>query len=212
MVFDFNSVEQILTQLEQQPGWEKFRDYRQLLQCWQQTVNQNTAQHTRPLQINRQVLWVATSSAARAQELSFQRYALLKKLNQQLTFELKDLHFSAALWEQTQNSDRQATEHLLFQTSQRHKINKSKNNLIDLKTKEKSVDNVLEASSTVSQAKIAAQRYLITIKQNASALLVCPHCGCPTSSGEIERWNLCYLCTAQKWSKEYRPPTFPESP
>ncbi len=82
----FNSVEQILTQLEQQPGWEKFREYRQLLKYWDNTVNQQIGEHTRPLYITRQVLWVATSSAARAQELSFQRYSLLKRLNKQLTF------------------------------------------------------------------------------------------------------------------------------
>ena len=75
----FNSVEQVLNQLETQPAWEKFRQHRQLLKCWDLTVNQQTAKHTRPLYINRQILFIATDSAARAQELSFPTVRPVKK-------------------------------------------------------------------------------------------------------------------------------------
>lgn len=203
----FNSVEQILSQLEQQPGWKRFRDYRQLLQCWHKVVSPNTAQHTRILQITRQVLWVATSSAARAQELTFQRYALLKRLNKQLPYTLKDIRFSAAGWEQKPTGDRSTKQPILFRTSQLHKSSQSTSKPIDLGLKATTIDNGLK-SSTV--AKIAAQKYLTTIAQNSSSLSPCPNCGCGTPPQEIERWNLCYLCTAKKWSQEYRNPTFPE--
>ena len=122
----FNSVEQILTQLEQQPGWEKFKEYRQLLKCWHSTVNQTTAEHTRPLYVARQVLWVAASNASRAQELSFQRYTLLKRLNKQLPFTLKDIRFSSSQWHQTQ----QPNQPVIFNASkQKSKVSSRSNAL-----------------------------------------------------------------------------------
>ncbi len=206
----FNSIEQILAQLEQQPGWEKYREYRQLLKCWHNTVSQNTAQHTRPLHITRQVLWVATSSAARAQELSFQRYTLLKKLNNQLPFALKDIRFSSSQWHQ--KSQQSNTEQTLFNISnkQKSKINLTAPKIVDKKVQNNSQKSP-QKSSPVTQAKAAAESWLKTVKQNSSSFSACPNCGSPTPRGEIERWSLCYLCIAQKWSQEYRPPTFPES-
>ena len=198
----FNSVEQILTQLEKQPGWEKFREYRQLLKCWHSTVNRTTAEHTRPLYIARQVLWVAASSASRAQELSFQRYTLLKRLNKQLPFTLKDIRFSSSQWHQTQQPN---TQSAVFNISERQKsqVNTSSPN----NTSQTGDRPSVSASTT---AKDAARRWLETLKQTSSSLLSCPNCHSPTPKEEIERWNLCHHCIAAKWSEEYRPPTFPE--
>ncbi|MCC0176297.1 DUF721 domain-containing protein [Waterburya agarophytonicola K14] len=208
----FHSVEKILTQLEQQPGWEKFRDYRQLLQCWHNTVNKNTAEHTRPLYINRQILWIATSSASRAQELSFQRYSLLKRLNKQLPFTLKDIRFSSSGWHQTAHQDR--STQILFEISQKQKSQKPKKNLMNSSFSENKLENTRDDHSPSEKAKIAAKRWLDTISQNrrkSSSLLSCPICNSPTPTGEIERWNSCYICIAQKRSREYRPPTFSDS-
>ncbi len=193
----FNSVEQILTQLEQQPGWEKFREYRQLLKCWNSTVNQTTAEHTRPLYIARQVLWVAASNASRAQELSFQRYTLLKRLNKQLPFNLKDIRFSSSQWHQTQ----QLNQPVIFNASRQQKsqINSSASDITSPES-----DRHTSVSSTT--AKDAARRWLKTLKQSSSTLLSCPNCHSYTPKEEIERWNLCHHCIAAKWSKEYRPP------
>lgn len=202
----FNSVEQILTQLEQQPGWEQFREYRQLLKCWSNTVNSNTAKHTRPLYVSRQVLWVATSSAARAQELSFQRYTLLKRLNKQLTFTLKDIRFSDSKWHQeiSPHDDRPK----IFNLSDRHKFQATPTKAISIDRASSKPDDLSSASAS-ERAKNAAKSWLTTLKQNAPSL-TCSNCGAATSNQEIERWNLCYHCAAQKWSEEYRPPTFPE--
>ena len=204
----FNSVEQILIQLEQQPGWEKFREYRQLLRCWDNVVSQNTAKHTRPLHITRQVLWVATSSAARAQELSFQRYTLLKKLNKQLPFVLKDIRFSSSGWHQ--KTQQQSNEQTLFKIGDRHR---SKTNLTHLTfaNQEAQARSRSRPTSSPSNAQDAAKRWLETIKQNSSSFLSCPNCDSPTPIGEIKRWSLCYHCVAQKWSQEYRPPNFIDS-
>ncbi|MBE9044393.1 DUF721 domain-containing protein [Pleurocapsales cyanobacterium LEGE 10410] len=203
----FNSVEQILIRLEQQPGWEKFREYRHLLRCWDDVVSQNIAMYTRPLYINRQVLWVATSSAARAQELSFQRYTLLKKLNKKLPFVLKDLRFSSSGWQQ--KTQQQPTEQALFSVSDRH-ISKARLTDLPFTDQKAETEQKAQPPSSPATAQAAAKRWLETIKQNSSTFMSCPNCGSPTPRAEIERWNLCYHCIAQKWSQKYRPPSFPE--
>lgn len=203
MSLHFNSVEQILTQLESQPGWEKFHAYRQLLQCWERVVNQQMAQYTRPLYVNRQILYVATSSAARAQELSFQRYTLLKRLNQQLTTEIKDLHFSSSQWYQkTYLQETQA----LFTISNRHKIIIPR---VSAALKQDPEETKADSLSAQERAKNAAQRWLKTIEQTKDTL-ACPKCNSQVSQAEINRWNLCHHCVAQKWSEEYCPPFFPQ--
>jgi len=207
----FNSVEKILAQLEKQPGWEKFRDYRQLLKCWHNTVNRSTADNTRPLRINRQILWVATNSASRAQELSLSRYALLKRLNKQLPFVLKDIRFSSSGWYQTTYEKKDSK--ILFNVSPQLKSFKSEKNIRDPDIVDNKLENVEDNHLPTEKAKAAAKRWLKTISRDGqnSSSLSCPQCGSSTPTGEIERWNSCYLCVAQKWSKEYRPPTFPES-
>lgn len=200
----FNSVEQILNQLEQQPGWEKFKEYRQLLKCWDNTVNQNTAKHTRPLYIARQIFWVATSSAARAQELSFQRYTLLKRLNKQLPFTLKDVRFTASGWHQkTPQLDNQIN---LFSISSQYQSRAASKGSLSSETEHQ--DNNDQSAS--SRAKNAAKSWLKALEQNSGSDLFCPKCNALTSKGEMERWNLCFHCIAQEWSEEYRPSTFPE--
>lgn len=200
----FNSLEQILTQLEQQPGWEKLRAYRQLLKCWHNTVNQTTAQHSRPLHITRQVFWVATSSAARAQELTFQRYTLLKRLNQQLPFTLKDIRFTTSGWEQS--SSQQSSQTSLFKVSTKYKFGIGSTSNIS------AIDEAKQPPPSFSiTAKEAAQRWLQTLNSSNSAATNCPGCNALTPKGELQRWNLCYHCVAHQWSQEYSPPTFPSS-
>jgi predicted nucleic acid-binding Zn ribbon protein len=213
MSLHFNSVEQILTQLETQPGWEKFREHRQLLKCWERVIDRQIAQHTRPLYINRQVLYIATSSAARAQELSFQRYTLLKRLNQRLTTKVQDIHFSSSQWhQQTDRYARQETQASFFIISDRQKSKISSDLSINLKQDNKAgkTDNYDNDLSPQARAKNAAQRWLRTIEQRAAASLVCPQCNSLTSQAELNRWNLCHHCVAQKWSEKYCPSVFSE--
>lgn len=194
----FDSVEKILNQLEQQPGWEKFRLHRKLLKSWESIVSPKIAQNTRPLYINREILWIATSSAARAQELSFQRYSLLKKLNRKLSYSLKDIRFSSSQWHQ-KNEDDSSQKTILFSLSNKQKsqTNSSQRNFYNQKIKQES------KVTSPQDAKLAAQHWLKTIKHNAASFSTCPQCNAPTSSAEIKRWNSCYHCIAQKWNKDY---------
>ncbi|MGL5835589.1 MAG: DciA family protein, partial [Waterburya sp.] len=183
-------------------------------------VNQQTAQHTRPLYINRQILYVATASAARAQELAFQRYALLKRLNQQqqliseIKDEIKDIRFSSSQWHQPTYS--QETQVALFTISDRQKTKIAIAPVFALKqaNKRAKADNSLnylsDSLSPSEQAKKAAQRCLGSMEQKLETTLTCPKCNSLISQAELNRWKLCHHCVAQKWSEEYCPPTFPE--
>jgi len=194
----FDSVEKILNQLEQQPGWEKFRLHRQLLKSWDSIVSPKIAQNTRPLYVNRGVLWVATKSAARAQELSFQRYSLLKKLNRKLPYSVKDIRFSSSQWHQ-KNEDKQSLKTALFSLSNKQKDQANA-------TQQKSLNQGIKREVKVTSAqaaKLAAKHWLETIEHNSANFFTCPKCNAPTPLGEIERWGLCYHCIAQKWNKEF---------
>lgn len=211
MVF-FNSLAKILTQIEQQPEWTAYRQYRQLLECWGKIVAPTTAKHTKPIYINRQILWVATSSAARAQELSFQRYGLLKKLNAQLPFTLKDIRFSSSQWQSV--TSLQQTDNKLI------KVTDNKNPKIKVSYAQKSANSVKIGKSSANHEQLTSSK--LSSPQDAStavknwwqlrqkqtrSLPLCPQCQVPTPLTELNRWNLCHHCVAKKWSTEYRPST-----
>ena len=203
-----DSIDKILAQLENQPGWEKFREHRLLLTCWERVVSKQIAAHTRPLSVARQILYVATSSASRAQELSFQRYTLLKRLNKQLPFELKEIRFSSSGWHQkTQQIIEQPA---LFTISDRHKSKTA----LSSSTTQKQEDTTQNKSCSLSaqdKAKQAALRWIKMAEQRALNSLVCPKCNSLATKEELDRWNLCHHCIAQQWSDKYRVPEFSES-
>ena len=87
----FNRLNDLLNSLQTQGNWEKEDGFLHLCKLWESLVDPKIKAHTRPQSVSRQVLWVATSSAAWSQTLSLQRYQLLKKLNAQLSTPLVDL-------------------------------------------------------------------------------------------------------------------------
>ena len=162
---------------------------------------------TRPLYITRQILYVATSSAARAQELSFQRYTLLKRLNKQLPFELKDIRFSSSGWHQkTYEVEEQP---VLFTISDRHKAKATSKPGIANQQLDQSQNS--SDRSPQDKAKEAVKRWIKTVEQRASVTLSCPKCNSPTAKSELARWKICHHCAAQEWSENYRVPDFSES-
>lgn len=181
----FNSLDRIIALLEQQPGWEQYQQYRQVVDCWQQVIDQKLAQHTRPLYISRQILWVAISSYSLAQELSLQRFYLLKKLNHQLSFVLKDIRFSPQHWYQSKNSASNST-----QSSHPSQIEISQ------------TENKIVNSAPAKDLNTAVQRWQKILQERSQNLPTCPQCGCPTPLGELERWQLCCHCISQKWATE----------
>ena len=186
----FQSLNHILTAIAKQPNWEKQRQYHRLVQCWHKIVNDKVAQHTRPLYLQRQVLWVATSSSVWAQNLALQRYSLLKKLNQLLDEPIIDMRFSPARWYQKHLSNSEHTSILSQHPS-----------ALNLESELLSPTN----SDTTNAEKVttpqeAFQRWAEVVKKRSLYLPSCPSCQCPTPEGELKRWQMCAYCAAKKFS------------
>ncbi|MDJ0634150.1 MAG: DciA family protein [Xenococcaceae cyanobacterium MO_188.B29] len=188
----FSSLEQTLTTITNKPGWEKYQQHRQLLECWQKIVSKEIAQQTRLLYVNRKILWVATSSSVWAQELTLKRYSILKQLNAKLEFSLKDIRFSVNQWQQTSDRD------LLAQNSRN---NSSKHpSILNREDASITADHI----SGIDNPQAAFQHWLNVIQKRSSNLPLCPQCQSPTPEGELKRWFLCCHCAAKKWSDKHQ--------
>ncbi|AKG22823.1 DUF721 domain-containing protein [Calothrix sp. 336/3] len=172
-------VLQIQTQYQEQP-------VQILLRHWAEIVGKVIASHAKPLSIQRDVLKVATSSAAWAQNLTFERQKLLVKINAVLPTPLLDIRFSTNGWQiakaianpPTDNSPQQHPSYLHRQINQRPSLtNKHKT------------------------ASLAFSDWAQTIKGRSQGLPHCPQCQCPTPSGELQRWGVCSLCAGKKFSQ-----------
>ena len=97
----FEPLKSVIGTLEQQPSWQTRRQFYQVVQYWPKAVGHLVARQTRPVSIQRQVLYVSVSTAAWAQTLTFERQHILAQLNGRLSCPLSDLKFSAAQWRQS---------------------------------------------------------------------------------------------------------------
>jgi predicted nucleic acid-binding Zn ribbon protein len=176
------SVEEILKFVTQQPNWETYRQYCHLVECWRSLVSPQVLQHTRPLAISRQVLWVATSSAAWAQNMALQRYSLLNRLNPMLAEPLADIRFSSALWHNIPPNPSDGTK--AVPSGQPHPSDLPSNWLADEK----------DALSNDDRSGTSFDRWVEKIRLRAQNLPSCPRCQAPTPPGELQRWNCCALC------------------
>jgi predicted nucleic acid-binding Zn ribbon protein len=187
-------IEKLLQNLIQQPAWQNYRQFCSLVNIWQKIVGEKISNNSRPIGISRGVLWIATANSVWAQTLSMQRHVLLKKLNSQLSEPLADLRFSSAQWHQQVNSDRTTI-------SNNRSVNKQKHpSQIEIDP-----DRVKpEKTPLKNTPKEAFERWAKINKMRSQNFPLCPQCNCPTPSGEISRWNCCYLCVAQKWSRKFK--------
>jgi predicted nucleic acid-binding Zn ribbon protein len=185
-----DNIERLLSLLVKQPGWENYRQFCSVIDCWQTVVGEKIANNTRPIYIARKVLWVATSSSVWAQTLSMQRYTLLKKLNLQLSDRLSDIRFSSAQWYQNTNLQKDAIASV--ETTKKHpsRINLDYSQL------------PLNKPPENNTPQVALARCNEAIKRRSQHLPFCPQCNCPTPFGELERWGLCCHCAAKKWSEK----------
>ncbi|PSF36144.1 DUF721 domain-containing protein [Aphanothece hegewaldii CCALA 016] len=178
----FKSVEEILNFVTSSPGWETYQQYCHLLECWRKLVSPQVSRHTRPIYISRQILWVATSSAAWAQNMSLQRYSLLKRLNPMLDDPLEDIRFSSALWHNISQST--ADETIKVTSSQQHPSYVPP----DL------ISNEKDASSNSDRSVTSFDSWIEKMRLRAQKLPPCPLCQSPTPVGELQRWNCCGFC------------------
>ncbi len=74
-------LDEVLGSFGSHPRWAELKQMQTLRQLWPELVGEAVAAQTYPLSLRRQVLQVATSTPAWAQNLTLQRQLILKKLN-----------------------------------------------------------------------------------------------------------------------------------
>ncbi|MBX9253547.1 DUF721 domain-containing protein [Desmonostoc muscorum CCALA 125] len=176
------SVNDILGILEKQAKWQE-QPFQCLTKCWPEVVGSVVAAHTRPLSIQRDVLWVATSSAAWAQNLTFGRTSLLLKLNQKLPTPLVDIRFSTAGW-----------QHSAVETKQQQTIlsHEHPSYVGDRLSRP-------ESTPSIQDANAAFGHWTKIMQARSHGLPLCPQCQSPTPPGELQRWAVCSVCAAKQF-------------
>lgn len=184
----FKSLNHILNVLEEQNPWQE-QPFQRLLKCWAEAVGAVVATHTRPLSIQRGVLSVATSSAAWAQTLTFERQRILEKLNVKLLSPLVDIRFSTAQWQRPKDSSSTADNQPPNQLLREHP-----SCLVD-------APRVPETDETPNfpNPNAAFQHWAKVMQARSHNLPLCPQCHCPTPPGELQRWAVCSICAARNW-------------
>lgn len=181
----FKSVHDILDVLEVQAKLQE-QPFQILLHCWPEVVGAVIAAHTQPLLIQREVLRVATSSAAWAQNLTFERQRLLLKLNERLPTPLVDIHFSTAGWQRRKdkNLEKQTPSSSVAQHPSY-------------------LGDIIQGDSvtpTDQNTETVFRHWAKKVKARSHGLPLCPRCECPTPPGELQRWHVCSVCAAKQFS------------
>ncbi|HYW21766.1 MAG TPA: DciA family protein [Nodularia sp. (in: cyanobacteria)] len=176
------SVNDILGILEQQAKWQE-HPFQRLLQLWPDIVGKVAANHTRPLSIQRDVLQVATSSAAWAQNMTFGRTTLLLKLNQKLSEPLVDIRFSTKDWQSLPDYLQPKTV-----TPEEHP-----SYLGDV------IRSRSQVTPTINSPNSAFESWAKTMQARSHNLPLCPQCQSPTPPGELQRWQVCCVCAAKQF-------------
>lgn len=180
----FRSLNQVIGSLEEHDNWQKRQQFRQLVSCWAEVVGSVVAAQTRPLFIQRQVLQVATSNAAWAQNLAFERQRILTKLNARLAYALNDIRFSTAQWQSPEQPQPLSEADVLWQ-----------NHPSQMTPPQRSI---APQPGIAKDPQTAFQRWAATMRDRTRHLPFCPVCQCPTPAGELERWSVCAVCAAKQ--------------
>ncbi|MBD2022135.1 DUF721 domain-containing protein [Leptolyngbya sp. FACHB-36] len=180
-----NSISQVLTGLEAQYQSPERQQLQRLLQCWVEAVGPAAATQTQPLAVQRGVLRVATSSAAWAQNLMFDRRRILEKLNPHLPTPLTDIRFSTAQWQ-----DRKAIVSS-FGSEQQTQLWQAHPSRLAAVPQPRSTE--------FSDPTQAFQQWAASVQSRMQDLPLCPECQCPTPAGELDRWSVCAHCAAKQW-------------
>jgi|UPI00037A8675 predicted nucleic acid-binding Zn ribbon protein len=184
----WKSVKDILATLEVQAKLPE-QPLARLLPCWPEIVGVAIAAHTRPLFIKRNVLYVATSSAAWAQNLTFERQQLLAKLNAILPAPLSDIRFSTASWYSTPKIDNQQQQPSICEHPSYAGQDKT--------------STPGHRPSSFPNVRTAFANWAKSVQQRSHRFPLCPLCHCRAPAGELQRWGMCYLCAAKQFSQRF---------
>jgi predicted nucleic acid-binding Zn ribbon protein len=103
------SIKQIITDLTQDPAWEPYRAWQEILDAWPEALASLKLSNKSPAELSQQIyprartgdlLQVATANASLADHCNWQRRSLLKILNSHIAQPLVDIRFSSSRWRQ----------------------------------------------------------------------------------------------------------------
>lgn len=178
------SIDDILSFVEDQPQWQGVREFRRLLKYWPEIVGATAAKHTRPYTAFQDVLYVATSSSTWAQELKFKRRTILKKLNLQFSIPLTDIRFSSAQWQEELASESSSTN---------FPLDLSNNSSENITSSDVTSTDLSDHLKPIFPDRTEARRVKV------QTLPLCPQCQCSTPTEELRRWHVCALCAVKQW-------------
>lgn len=179
------SLNHVLSGFESRFATKEQKQFQRLQRGWIEIVGSVVAAQTKPIALQRGVLRVATSSAAWAQNLVFERQRILEKLNAQLGLSLIDIRFSNAQWQPSQTSTPGEVMQAELWQGHPSRIGIAAHALLAAPPSDDPID--------------VFQRWANQMKSHRQHLPNCPNCHCPTPPGELDRWQVCSICAAKQW-------------
>ncbi len=199
-------LEELIKGLEDQESWQVQKQFRLVLLHWPKAVGFAVARVTRPVGIQRGSLYVATSTAAWAQTLAYERLNILRKLNRHQRLPLKAIRFSTAQWNQTQQTQTQQTQEVPQNAPQA--LGRLAHHPSYIGHVPHLPQSPVQTSDRAAQPNSAAQstpqetfqRWANAMQQMQVTQALCPRCRCHCPEGELKRWRVCALCATKQWS------------
>ena len=193
---DIQPLNGILNGIGSGDEWDNQRLLQRLITQWNGIVGPTVAKHSRPLEIHNGVLQVATSTAVWAQNLSFERRRILKKLNARPDFKLlglKEIRFSTAQWHSRPGSngarpiDKRLNSYQQQLQWQQHP------------SRMPPPEDANLPANPAQSASQAFEQWSHRRQQQVRQVPLCPQCQTPAPQGELQRWGLCAFCMTQQW-------------
>ncbi|MEM6253414.1 MAG: DUF721 domain-containing protein [Cyanobacteria bacterium P01_D01_bin.156] len=180
----FSGLRSLINDMETQPSWQTRRHFRQVVDYWPKAVGYVVARQTKPISIQRHILYVDVANASWTQTLTLERRRILHKLNQLLDMPLNDIRFSSAQWHRKPIPQKPISDWL-----------KTHPSYVNTSGAERSLTE--PTTSTTPEEAYSAWASLKQAQQKHQER--CPECECFCPPGELARWEMCALCIIKKW-------------
>jgi predicted nucleic acid-binding Zn ribbon protein len=201
----FTPIGRVVRGLQATETWQQIQQWQVLLDIWPQVVGKKAATKTRPLYLQRGILTVAVPNASWAQNLTFQRQRIVRKLQKQVQLTIRDIHFSSRDWYDNRQSWRSADSAVsIFQAhpswvSNGENADSSDRQNANAQQSRSELNRIRNQQDAVS----AFQSWSKTVQNQTQSWSVCPQCGCPVPEGELQRWSVCSICACQKFEQDW---------
>lgn len=177
------SLQALIQHLERSPLGRSQVELRHILAVWSTCVGPAVAQHSQPKHLHQGVLQVAVSSAAWAQNLTFERLQILKKLRQHLPahIQVQELRFNTVRWQLPRPASAGPSVHPLADHPSW-------------------VGTPLSLKRTEQDsAEAVFQHWAAGVRSQFADQATCPECGLPCPRQELNRWSVCAICMTHRW-------------